>query len=243
MELVINKKEYEMVNNENVTELQFLATIVLKSTVEELEKTIKTNKDPIKVIEIIGDEQVVREYNGYATLHTLTKQYTATQDLVEISLYSPYNDTESLKVLAGGERLTYDQAVKHRTSLEEVSNTLDDDTAKDNPWLFPTWAVDKDYKVGDRVDYSGKLYKCLQAHKSQADWTPDVAVSLWVNISDPGEEWPEWKQPTGAHDAYEIDAKVSHSGKHWISIVDANVWEPGVYGWDEFVENWEEVVK
>ena len=85
------------------------------------------------------------------------------------------------------------------------------------------------------------LYKCLQAHTSQADWTPDTAVSLWVSISDPAEEWPEWSQPLGAHDAYEQGAKVSHNGKHWISDVAANVWEPGVYGWTEAADDAAEV--
>lgn len=51
--------------------------------------------------------------------------------------------------------------------------------------------------------------------------------------SDPAEEWPAWSQPVGAHDAYSSGAKVSHNGKHWISSVDNNVWEPGVYGWTE----------
>ena len=49
----------------------------------------------------------------------------------------------------------------------------------------------------------------------------------------PAEEWPEWSQPLGAHDAYSKGAKVSHNGKHWISDLDANVWEPGQYGWTE----------
>ena len=47
------------------------------------------------------------------------------------------------------------------------------------------------------------------------------------------EEWPAWVQPTGAHDAYAKGAKVSHNDKHWISEVDDNTWEPGVYGWTE----------
>ena len=50
---------------------------------------------------------------------------------------------------------------------------------------------------------------------------------------DPAEEWPEWSQPIGAHDAYAAGDKVSHNSKHWVSNVNANVWEPGVYGWDE----------
>lgn len=67
----------------------------------------------------------------------------------------------------------------------------------------------------------------------QSDWTPDVAVSLWVRVDDPSIEYPEWKQPTGAQDAYAKGAKVSHKDKHWVSDVDGNVWEPSVYGWDE----------
>ncbi len=83
---------------------------------------------------------------------------------------------------------------------------------------------------------AGKLYRVLQAHRSQADWTPDVAVSLFVQINDPGEEWPEWIQPVGAQDAYAKGAKVSHNASHWVSDVDTNVWEPGVYGWAQFNE-------
>ncbi len=97
------------------------------------------------------------------------------------------------------------------------------------------------YKVGEVVAFGGVLFRCVQAHTSQADWTPDTAVSLWVSISDPAEEWPEWSQPLGAHDAYEQGAKVSHNGKHWISDVAANVWEPGVYGWTEAADDAAEV--
>ena len=61
----------------------------------------------------------------------------------------------------------------------------------------------------------------------------DTAVSLWVSVSDPAEEWPAWSQPVGAQDAYAVGDKVSHNGKHWASTADANVWEPGVYGWNE----------
>lgn len=44
---------------------------------------------------------------------------------------------------------------------------------------------------------------------------------------------PEWVQPTGATDAYNKGNRVKHAGKVWASLVDANVWEPGVYGWTE----------
>lgn len=100
--------------------------------------------------------------------------------------------------------------------------------------IFPEWNPDGyDYFAGERVKYNGLLYRCIQAHKSQADWTPDTAVSLWVTIDDPAIEWPEWKQPAGAHDAYMKGDKVSHNEKHWISDIDNNVYEPSVYGWSE----------
>jgi len=126
-----------------------------------------------------------------------------------------------------------DEALKLRRAIVQGSESLTDETAQDVPYLFDPWESDREYKAGDRRRYSETLYKCLQGHSSQPDWTPDVAVSLWVRVDDPGVEWPEWVQPVGAQDAYVKGTKVSHNGKHWMSNVDNNVWEPGVYGWDE----------
>ena len=124
-------------------------------------------------------------------------------------------------------------AYKYRAGIVQASESLSDEAASAVPDLFPAWEDGTAYVVGDRRRYGETLYKCVQAHTSQSDWTPNVAVSLWVRTDDPGEEWPEWKQPTGAQDAYNTGDKVSHSDKHWVSNVDANVWEPGVYGWTE----------
>ena len=105
--------------------------------------------------------------------------------------------------------------------------------------LYVPWEVGKGYLTGKVVKYGAnptgatQLYKVLQEHTSQGDWPPDKAVSLYVRIADPAEEWPEWVQPLGAHDAYPQGAKVSHQGKHWVSEIDANTYEPGVYGWAE----------
>ena len=103
-----------------------------------------------------------------------------------------------------------------------------------NNEVLPEW-VDSGYNyyAGEKVKYDGLLYRCIQNHTSQPDWKPSVAVSLWVRMDDPAIEWPEWIQPTGAHDAYAKGDKVSHNDKHWISEIDANVYEPGVYGWEE----------
>ena len=116
------------------------------------------------------------------------------------------------------------------------AGSIDDVTAAEHAELFQEWAYPIAYTVGQIRRYKGSLYKCVQAHNSTANWTPDTAVSLWSKTSDPAEEWPEWSQPVGAHDAYSIDAKVSHNGKHWTSDVANNVGEPGVYGWTEVTE-------
>ena len=115
---------------------------------------------------------------------------------------------------------------------------LTDEQAVVAPFLFDEWDPDGVSYTEEvsKVTYNDLLYKCLQNHVSQASWNPKDAVSLWVRIDDPAEEWPAWRQPTGATDAYKMGDKVSHNEKHWISNVDANTWEPGVYGWDEYVE-------
>ena len=125
------------------------------------------------------------------------------------------------------------KVLKLRELIERAAASLTDTEALDGVELFPHWATDTAYEVGNRVSYNGTLYKCLTAHTSQDTWKPDVSPSLWVRVDDPSIEWPEWVQPLGSTDAYPLGAKVSHSGKHWISDYDANIWEPGVYGWHE----------
>lgn len=119
-----------------------------------------------------------------------------------------------------------------QSALDEVLPILTDEQAEQVVDAFPAWQVGKAYEVGIRVRYESLLYKCLQAHTSQSDWTPDTAVSLWMRVGEPG-EIPEWVQPTGAHDAYVKGDKVKHNAKVWTSDIDANVYEPGVYGWTE----------
>ena len=132
--------------------------------------------------------------------------------------------------------LTREQAYRYRAAMVKGSEILTDTEALEAPMLFPRWAVDTAYTTGERLYYDGELYKVLLDHTSQADWTPDVAVSLYVRVDDPSIEWPEWHQPQGAHDAYMAGDKVSHNEKHWISDIDYNTYEPSVYGWSEAVE-------
>lgn len=123
-----------------------------------------------------------------------------------------------------------DRARVLRSQIESLATTLDDETALTVKELLPNWETEHEYSVGDRVRY-GLLYKCVQAHTSQDSWTPDLTPALWTRVS--VDEFPEWVQPTGVQDAYQTGDKVSFDNKHWISEVDNNVWQPGVYGWKE----------
>lgn len=105
------------------------------------------------------------------------------------------------------------------------------------------WASGNEYNSGDVVSYKNSLYKVVQSHTSQSDWTPDVVPALFTRVyegayqEDGQTEIQEWVQPTGAHDAYQTDDVVTHNGSTWKSTVDNNVWEPSVYGWDEVTED------
>ena len=119
-----------------------------------------------------------------------------------------------------------DRARQIRALMERMAQSLPDADAVIVPDVFPTWAPGVSYTAGDRVSYDGQLWTVLQAHRSQDDWPPDAVPALFKRTASPGEEWPEWVQPTGAHDAYSAGDRVSHNGGHWISMVDGNVWEP-----------------
>lgn len=128
-----------------------------------------------------------------------------------------------------------DEAKKYRKLIEMMAESLDDETAEQNAFVFPSWEVGVEYKKDYKVRYNDIVYKVLQDHTSQSDWTPDVAVSLYVKVhqQDPQDEWPEWVQPTGSQDAYMTGDKVTFEGEHYISLIDNNVWSPKDYpqGW------------
>jgi len=123
-----------------------------------------------------------------------------------------------------------------RPLIEKAAASLDDTDALEGIELFPAWEVAEDYAVSDRVRYDGKLYKCVQAHTSQADWTPDAVPALFTEVALPG-EIPVWVQPTGAQDAYNTGDLVHYpdaDGPVYRSLIDANIWSPEAYpdGWE-----------
>lgn len=124
------------------------------------------------------------------------------------------------------------QAVKRMLSSSIVE--LSDEDALAVAALYPTWAskIGEQVNTGERYWYDEKLYKVIQSHTAQDDWTPDTAVSLFTEVTI--EEWPEWVAPTGAQDAYMIGDKVTFEGNHYVSLIDNNVWSPAALpsGWE-----------
>ena len=118
-------------------------------------------------------------------------------------------------------------------ALVTLREAATDEQALAVPVLYPAWRSGVNYVTGLRILYNNTLYKVLQDHTSQEDWTPDAASSLFAKVLIPDETTiSEWEQPDSTN-AYSQGDKVMHNGKTWISDIDNNVWEPGVYGWTE----------
>ena len=156
-----------------------------------------------------------------------------------------YRDATEAEVAAAVEAIEQTRATEETRplTLEEVSRmliesqinglTVDDNTALRMLEFYPEWAAGVDYTAGYKVQRGGKLWRCLQNHASQDGWEPESAPSLWAKVLIPDETVvPEWEQP-GSTNPYSAGDKVTHNGKTWVSDIDNNVWEPGVYGWSE----------
>jgi chitodextrinase len=124
-----------------------------------------------------------------------------------------------------------DEALRMKPYIQKGAQSLEDADALEIKTVYPEWDASGVYAVGDKVLYEEILYRCLLAHTAQEDWKPTVAPSVWAKVLIPDEDViPEWEQPDSTN-AYMKGDKVTHNGKTWISDIDNNVWEPGIYGW------------
>ena len=133
-------------------------------------------------------------------------------------------------------------AEQFRKALQMFAASLDDEKAMEVATIYDPWVSGKAYAVGEFVLYGEnsvgdpQLYKVVQAHTSQADWTPDAVASLYVAIGLDADGYPVWSQPTGAHDAYNKGDIVDYNGVLYESLIDGNVYAPDAYpaGWQEY---------
>lgn len=133
---------------------------------------------------------------------------------------------------------TIEEAEQLRQELNEIISEMTDEEAVERPILFPNWKSGKEYTVNTRIRYGGRIFKVLQNHTSQDDWTPSRAPSLFAEIltSEDGEP-QEWQQPSSTN-PYLTGDKVIYNGKVYKSLIDNNTWAPDAYpaGW-ELVES------
>lgn len=129
-----------------------------------------------------------------------------------------------------------------RKALQMFAQSLTDDEAMEVATVFPAWQNNTAYKLDEMVTFGEnevgdpQLYRCVQAHTSQADWTPDVTPALWSAIGLAPDMIPVWSQPTGSHDAYNTGDRVHYPTKDdpvYESTIDGNIWSPEAYpqGW------------
>ena len=136
------------------------------------------------------------------------------------------------------------RAEQLRKVLQLFAASLDEDSALEVATVYPEWAEGKSYAAGEYVTYGEnsagdpQLYKVLQAHTSQTDWTPDITPSLFSAIGLDSTGYPVWSCPTGAADAYNKGDIVNYDGALYRSTIDGNVWSPEEYpaGWEAYTE-------
>lgn len=127
-----------------------------------------------------------------------------------------------------------EKARKIRSQLDVLTSEMTDEQALQSRMLFREWNGNGIvYEVGQRVTYNEILYKVLQSHTSQVDWTPDITPSLYTKVLIPDENIiPEWQQPDSTN-GYMIGDKVTYNGQIYESLIDNNIWSPIDYpaGW------------
>ena len=132
-------------------------------------------------------------------------------------------------------------AEQFRKALQMFAASLTEEQAMEVATVYSAWAEGKNYIAGAFLTYGEnsvgdpQLYKVVQEHTSQADWTPDKTPSLYAAIGLDEKGYPVWSQPTGAHDAYNTGDIVDYNGKLYESLTDGNIYSPEAYpaGWRE----------
>lgn len=168
----------------------------------------------------------IDKIEGYMTYIGSDSQTHASFDQATWEAYERAKEEERARKQA--------QAMLDKPSYKTVLDSATDDQALEMRPLYPEWQTGIEYTKGTFLQYDSILYRVLQDHKSQADWTPDKAVSLYVNVADPQDAYPPFKKPTGAHDAYSKGYGITFEEKHYRSKIDGNVYSPA-----ESPDSWE----
>ena len=123
-----------------------------------------------------------------------------------------------------------------QSAIKYARQIADDTEALNVKFLYKEFdkQIGRTLEVGEFIQYNDKLYKVLQAHTVQENWTPEAAPSLFAEVlTDPtGETILEWQQPSSTNPYMKGD-KVRYEGVVYESLINQNVWSPSAYpaGW------------
>ncbi len=196
----------------------YLRILTVGNTTEQL-KVLFTDSTRTSRMIVQERGQTVATYEGYTEFYR-TEIYTGR--IYGVMMYKPEKNPEVQSAM-----------VQAAVAVAQIqAQSLTDEQAITVKDIYPIWDGNGvSYQKDFYLTHDGKLYKVLQAHTSQADWTPDTAPSLFAEVL-PGQGGTgigEWVQP-GSTNPYMTGDRVTHNGGMWESLVDNNVWEPGAQG-------------
>ena len=212
-------------------------SVVLHETDAEAIKNI----NPSRLVVQADDGSAVEEFTDYGRLFSV--KHIISENIFEVEFSCLSETDKKLSEFAElgrnlGQRIDASKSVTSIVFVALAQNeTLDDTTISEHADIFPKWDENWTGKKGSIVLDGDTLYRSIHDVGKGQNVKPSDNPSMWTPIGKPGEEFPGWSQPLGAHDAYSTGDKVSHQNKKWISTVDRNCWEPGVYGWEEYKED------
>lgn len=232
--IAITKEQYEQLESKAILPISLIEPVVIKLLGLGVE-----DDDVVRFVEI---EKVAKDQA--ATIEELTKNI---QDQEIATKYEVERKVDEAKVALKSE---IKSEVKTETEAETAAikviirkliriDELTPEDVADLVALYDPWESDQVVGIGDIRSRDGKLYKAIQAHTTQADWTPEATPALWTEIAPPATEEgteivPQWVQPTGSHDAYNVGDRVIYAGIVYVSAIDGNTWNPSDYpqGWE-----------
>lgn len=206
----------------------YLRILIIGTAPEQIKELLTDSSRTARMI-VQERGQTIATYEGYTAFYR-TEIYTG--KIYGIVMYKPEKTPEVQSSMIQAAVLV--AQIQAQSLPDEQAITVKD--------IYPVWdgkgvSYQKDYYL----TYNGKLYKVLQTHTSQADWSPDAAPSLFAEAlpGQGGTSVGEWVQPDSTN-PYMTGDQVTHNGKTWESLVDNNVWEPGAQGsealWQEVTE-------
>ena len=216
--------------------------------------TIKPNEDMISVtLKVSGYDEQIEDLTSQVTetknaLNVVQGSVTELKEQVaDVPKITEKVNTLNNQVVSVEKKVDAIDSAQYGAMIDLLvgeAQLFSNEKALEYQNLYEEWKVDtlypKDYKVNFTKAEIKTLYKCLTEHTSQESWTPDAAPSLWAKVLIPDHSViPDWEQPLSTNPYMKGD-NVKHKGKTWESLVDNNVWEPGVVGtegqWKEVTE-------